>query len=116
MILGVDASNIRGGGGVTHLVELFRAADPVAFGFSQVIVWSGQETLSRVEDRPWLVKSHQSLLDKSLPYRMFWQRFRLSDLARTADCDLLFVPGGSYAGDFGPIVTMSRNMLPFEWS
>ena len=115
MILGVDASNIRGGGGVTHLVELFRAADPTAFGFSQVIVWGGQETLSRVEGRPWLVKSHQSLLDRSFPYRMFWQRLRLAKLARMAGCDLLFVPGGSYVGDFGPIVTMSRNLLPFEW-
>ena len=115
MILGVDASNIRGGGGVTHLVELFRAADPTAFGFSQVIVWSGQETLSRIEGRPWLVKRHQSLLDRSFPYRMFWQRLRLAKLARMAGCDLLFVPGGSYVGDFGPIVTMSRNLLPFEW-
>jgi glycosyltransferase involved in cell wall biosynthesis len=28
---------------------------------------------------------------------------------------LLFAPGGSHSGDFHPIVTMSRNMLPFEW-
>ncbi len=115
MILGIDASNIRGGGGVTHLAELFRAADPVAHGFSQVIVWSGQETLNRIEDRPWLVKSHQPLLDKSFPYRIFWQRFRLSKLARMGGCGLLFVPGGSYAGDFGPVVAMSQNLLPFEW-
>lgn len=115
MIVGIDASNIRAGGGVTHLVELLRAADPQAHGFSQVIVWSGLATLSRIDDRPWLVKSHQPILDKSLPYRTFWQRFRLSDVARAAGCDVLFVPGGSYAGDFQPIVTMSQNLLPFEW-
>lgn len=115
MILGIDASNIRGGGGVTHLVELLRAADPIAHGFEQVIVWSGQATLNKIEARPWLVKSHQPLLDKSLLHRSFWQRFRLSKLARLANCDVLFVPGGSYAGRFHPIVTMSRNMLPFEW-
>jgi glycosyltransferase involved in cell wall biosynthesis len=27
---------------------------------------------------------------------------------------VLFVPGGSYAGSFQPVVTMSRNLLPFE--
>jgi len=27
----------------------------------------------------------------------------------------LFVPGGSFATDFRPVVTMSRNLLPFEW-
>jgi glycosyltransferase involved in cell wall biosynthesis len=113
MRIGIDASNIRAGGGVTHLVELLRAAAPFAHGFSSVLVWSGRSTLGRIEDRPWLVKSHESLLDASLPCRAFWQRFRLSKLARDSDCDVLFVPGGSYAGDFRPMVTMSQNMLPF---
>ncbi len=115
MRLGIDASNIRLGGGVTHLTELLRVADPLACGFTQVIVWSGQATLNRIANRPWLLKSHQSLLDRSLPYRAVWQRFRLSRLARMARCDVLFVPGGSYAGDFHPMVTMSQTMLPFEW-
>jgi len=115
MILGIDASNIRSGGGVTHLVEVLRAAEPMAHGFSQVVVWSGQETLSQIEDRPWLVKSHEPLLDKTLLHRTFWQRFRLSRLARVADCDVLFIPGGSFAGNFHPTVTMSQNLLPFEW-
>jgi glycosyltransferase involved in cell wall biosynthesis len=54
------------------------------------------------------------LLNRSLPYRIFWQRYRLSELAQEAGCDLLFVPGGSYIGDFSPVTTMCRNMLPFE--
>ncbi|MBU6435206.1 MAG: glycosyltransferase family 4 protein [Nitrospirae bacterium] len=115
MILGIDASNIRTGGGVTHLVNLLRGADPLAHGYSQVIVWSGQATLGLIEDRPWLLKSRQPLLDKSLPSRIFWQRFRLDSLARQAGCNVLFVPGGSYTGDFYPMVTMSQNLLPFEW-
>jgi len=115
VILGIDASNIRSGGGVTHLVELLRIASPTANGFSRVIVWSGQQTLNQIEDRPWLVKSHQEWLDRSLPWRVFWQRFRLSALARAANCRLLFIPGGSFAGNFRPYVTMSRNLLPFEW-
>lgn len=115
MILGIDASNIRAGGGVTHLVELLRAAEPSSQGVSQVIVWSGKATLNRIEDRPWLVKSYQPLLDKVLPYRIYWQRFVLSNLARACGCSVILVPGGSYAGNFRPAVAMSRNMLPFEW-
>jgi glycosyltransferase involved in cell wall biosynthesis len=115
MILGIDASNIRSGGGVTHLVELLRAADPISQGFSKVIVWSGQSTLDRIKDQPWLLKSHQPLLDKALPWRAFWQRFQLSGLARSSGCNILFVPGGSYTGNFRPFVTMSQNLLPFEW-
>jgi glycosyltransferase involved in cell wall biosynthesis len=115
MRLGIDASNLRSGGGVTHLIELLRVSDPVAHGFSQVIVWGGKAILNQIEDRSWLVKLFQPSLDRSLRYRIFWQRFRLARLARAADCDLLFAPGGSYAGDFRPMVTMCRNMLPFEW-
>jgi glycosyltransferase involved in cell wall biosynthesis len=113
----IDASNIRSGGGVTHLVEVLRAAKPEAAGFSQVIVWAGRTTLQRIEDRPWLVKSHRPVLDRNLFFfRALWQRFSLAALARSARCDVLFVPGGSYAGGYRPVVAMSRNLLPFEWS
>ncbi len=114
MILGIDASNVRAGGGLTHLVEVLRVAKPNSSGFSKVILWAGQESLSSIEDRPWMVKSHQPMLDKGLIHRILWQRFQLGRLARLLNCDVLFVPGGSYAGDFEPIVTMSQNMLPFD--
>src|SRR5215467_12224585 len=106
MILGIDASNVRGGGGLTHLAEVLRVAEPNPVGFSKVIIWAGHETLGNIEDRSWIVKSHQPMLDKTLLHRMFWQRFKLDRLARLSKCDVLFVPGGSYAGDFEPIVTM----------
>jgi glycosyltransferase involved in cell wall biosynthesis len=115
VIVSIDASNIRAGGGVTHLVEILRAATPEAVGFSQVIVWAGRATLERIEDRPWLVKVHLPVFEKSLLLRAIWQRFSLTRLARAVRCDLLYVPGGSYAGSFHPVVTMSRNLLPFEW-
>ena len=115
-IVGIDASNIKAGGGLTHLVELLRAADPMVHGFSRVILWGGMETLSKIEDRPWLAKSHQKILDMGLAYRTFWQVFKLSKLAQEACCDILFVPGSSYVGSFGPVVVISQNLLPFEWS
>lgn len=115
MILGIDASNIRGGGGLTHFVELLRAATPESHDFSRVVVWSGRATLSRLADRPWLVKSHQTRLDGGLLQRSLWQRFRLSPLAREAGCDVLLVPGGLFTGDFRPMVAVSQNLLPFEW-
>jgi glycosyltransferase involved in cell wall biosynthesis len=116
MIVCIDASNIRQGGGVTHLVEVLRAARPEAAGFSKVVVWAGAATLRRIEDRPWLVKSHLPVLDSNVLRRALWQRFSLTRLAQSAQCDVLFVPGGSYAGRYQPVVSMSRNLLPFEWS
>ena len=116
MRIGIDASNIRAGGGVTHLVELLRAAKPQEHVFEKVLVWSGAATLGRLEERPWLRKVHEPLLDRSLLYRLYWQRFILGRTARRESCDVLFVPGGSYSGPFQPFVSMSQNLLPFEWS
>ncbi|MDD4554677.1 MAG: glycosyltransferase family 1 protein [Bacteroidales bacterium] len=115
MILGINASNLRAGGGVTHLVEILRVSEPRSYGFEKVIVWGGEETLSKVTERDWLHKIHDPLLDRSFIYRLFWQTFRLKKLAKQSGCDILFVPGGSNASRFKPVVTMSRNMLPFEW-
>lgn len=115
MILGIDASNIRAGGGVTHLVELLGAANPIEQGFKKVVIWGGTITLDKIESKDWLEKIYEPLLEKSLLHRTYWQRFRLSKLAKDKNCDLLFIPGGSFAGSFRPFVTMSQNLLPFEW-
>jgi len=114
MTIGIDATNLRGGGGVTHLVELLRVAQPKLHGIERVVVWGGTCTLQLLDERPWLAKITPQALDKGLFERTLWQRYSLSQAARDAGCDVLFVPGGSFAGDFHPIVTMSRNLLPFE--
>jgi glycosyltransferase involved in cell wall biosynthesis len=113
MNLGIDASNLRGGGGVTHLVEFLGAANPLAHGFERVFVWGPQATLAQLPSRPWLHREHVPMLDRALPYRLFWQR-RHSGPTAQRNCDILFVPGGSYSGTFHPFVTMFRNTLPFS--
>jgi glycosyltransferase involved in cell wall biosynthesis len=116
MILGIDAHCIRGvGGSITHLRELLRVADPLTSGFTKVVLWSGQTTLDQIDDRRWLVKVHDSMLDKGLSRRTYWSSSKVSSLARNEGCDVLWLPGCSFAGSFRPYVAMSRNMLPFEW-
>ncbi len=114
LVIGIDAANIRGGGGVTHLAELLRAVKPLSWGIERLIVWGSTSTLNALDNQSWLVKSSPEALNKGLLYRTLWQRFRLSQVAQTEGCHLLFIPGGSYAGDFQPVVTMSQNLLPFE--
>lgn len=114
MVLVIDASNIRGGGGLTHLVELLKASDPLSHGFNKVYVCSGNITLDRIEDKPWLIKCHHSMLDMGLINRIRWQFFHLGKLMSSVSCTLLFVPGGTYFGSFHPFVSMSQNLLPFE--
>jgi glycosyltransferase involved in cell wall biosynthesis len=114
-IIGIDATNLRQGGGRTHLIELLRSATPQQQGICKVVVWGSSATLALIDDRPWLEKVSPSSLNGGLLARVFWQRFILTRAARLASCDVLFVPGGSYSGDFKPVVAMSQNLLPFEW-
>ncbi|HXV35653.1 MAG TPA: glycosyltransferase [Myxococcota bacterium] len=115
MIVGIDASNVRIGGSVTHLVNVLANVAPERFGVSRIIVWGNRKTLTQLADRAWLEKVHCPPLDRALPARLLWQWLRLPALAR-ARCDLLFSPGGNAPGGFAPLVAMSRNMLPFAWS
>jgi glycosyltransferase involved in cell wall biosynthesis len=115
VVIGIDVTNLRGGGGVTHLIELVTASEPEKSGVSKVVVFGGRQTLDKLPKRAWLEKVNLPALDKGLFWRTFWQRFKLAGCARAAGCDILFVPGGSYSASFHPFVAMSQNMLPFEW-
>jgi glycosyltransferase involved in cell wall biosynthesis len=116
MRLGIDASTIKEGGGATHLTEVLRAVDPASFGFQSVVLWAPEITLQRIEDRPWLVKRSLPVFERHYLRRAWWQFRHLGELARAEGCGLLLVVGGSFATPFRPIVTMSRNMLPFQLS
>lgn len=112
--VGIDASNLRAGGGVTHLAELLAHAEPAKHGIDRVTVWSARATLERLPSRQWLTLSPQPELERGLIARTRWQRSQLDRLA-AASSDILFVPGGTYHGHFRPFVAMSQNMLPFQW-
>ncbi len=113
MILGIDASNIHAGGGVTHLRKILEYAEPEINNISQVMVWGGRIPLDQLPQKSWLDLRNISVLNKPLHRRLLWQQTELSKLAQK-DSDLLFVPGGLYMGSFRPYVTMFQNMQIFE--
>jgi len=113
MILGIDASNIQAGGGVTHLQNILEYAEPEKHNISQVKVWGGRNPLDQLPQKSWLDLSEISALNKPLHRRLLWQQTELVKLAKK-DTQLLFVPGGSYNGSFRPFVTMFQNMQIFE--
>ena len=115
MILGIDASNIRVGGGLTHLTELLKNFDPIKHGFKKIYCWASSSTLESIEDRPWLVKSSSPNIDGNILHQIYWAKIELNKFVEKAKCNILFVPGGTFVTNFRPIVTMNQNLLPFEW-
>lgn len=113
--IAIDATNMLGGGGLTHLMELLSEATPDRHGFSQIVVWGSPETLAQLPERAWLIKNAQSRwITRTRLRRSLWQLTQISGAARRQGCDILFIPGGSFFGRFRPFVAMSQNMLPFQ--
>ena len=102
LIIGIDASNLREGGGVTHLSEMLRNSKMEEFAIHKVIVWGGKKTLETLKDRSWLSKKLSPEIDSGWFSRICWQKYKLPKLASGAECNLLFVPGGSHSGLFKP--------------
>ena len=112
MIISIDASNIREGGGVTHLRELL-GAELLRLGLQKIVIWAGTSTLAALPSRDWLVKAHHPWLDRGLLWRVAWQLFHSGAACRQQKCALLFVPGGMYIGSFRPFIAVAQNLLPF---
>jgi len=113
--LAIDASNIRDGGGITHLSRLLGSANPGEYGIGRVFIWGRAATLAELPDRPWLSKVHVPLLERSLPLRVFWQQLLLPGEVTKAGCVALFSPGGTIPAMCPvPVVMLSQNLLPFS--
>lgn len=112
MKITIDAFNMRGGGGVTHIIEILSALNPEEYGIDTIDLWAVDNTLDQVPDKPWLNKRHHPLMEENYIQRIRWQRQVLGPSLK--DSALLYNTGGAYSGDFQPFVTMSRNLMPFD--
>lgn len=115
MHVGIDASNLRLGGGVTHLSRMLTVAQPETVGIDKVTVWACKAMAATLPDHPWLKVCHAPWVESGLVTRMFSQQFKLPSELKSHGCDILFSPGGTLPRRLTiPSVTMSQNMLPFE--
>ncbi|MEN9642847.1 MAG: hypothetical protein RIR77_2036 [Planctomycetota bacterium] len=115
IIVGLDASGIKSGGGLAHLVELVSAAKPERAGISKVVLWAERSAAEVLPQRNFLEVVQPREFNSGLLARALWQRRSLPRLARAARCDVIFVPSGTSVSSCGPLVGLSQNMLPFQW-
>lgn len=113
-LLGIDASNLRGGGH-TYISELLKASKPDINKFDKIIIWGSKKTLDDIVDRDWIIKKTHPLLDRGYLLRAWWQWKKLSKNLLNEKCSILFTPGGFSLSKFNPVVNMSQNMAPFDW-
>lgn len=113
--VGIDATNISRGGGLTHLYEILDAFKPEHNLNIKIVLWAPSSVLKKINQKDWLRKITNKSINSNLFRRTLWQLLCLSNNAERESCDVLFIPGGSYYGTFKPFVSMHRNLLPFEY-
>jgi glycosyltransferase involved in cell wall biosynthesis len=113
-IVGINAYNIRAGGGITHLSEILKNLEFEYFNIKQIILWAPSFTLSKIDAKPWLKKINTETENNSFISRYKWLFFKSKNEFDKNEVDILLVPGGTYLGSFRPFVTINQNLLPFE--
>ena len=114
--IGIDASNIGGGGGITHLNEILKAYDKEFFAdkIAKIIVFGSSRTLNRLPNFSGLEKQTYRQLNRNVIWRLFFQIKIFDSEIKKLDIDILLSLTGDYIGSFKPLVGMSRNMLLYE--
>src|SRR5690625_138514 len=108
----IDASNIKIGGGLTHLKEFIDHASPRDYGIKNIIVWGDKHLLDSLANKDWLIKKYHYLLNRGYFSRIIWRYFVLKNKIRHQD--ILFIPGTGHMNTKSISVTMCRNLLPID--
>ena len=116
MRIGIDATNVGGGGGITHLREIIENIDLVFTSnvkIESIVIFASEAVLSKLSDHPKVIQVTNKYLNSGLLKRIYFQLF-LFDRLLLDSCDILFSVTGDFIGRFKPVIGMSRNMLLYE--
>jgi len=110
----IDASNIRDGGGLTHLEELIRSFDGEKHNKLKITIFGGSN-LAALPNNNYVKKKSLQILNKSLIFRLIWQQLLFPFIIKREKFNFLLSPGGIIPiFSSVPCVVISQNILPFD--
>ena len=115
MRYGIDASNLVSGGGTNHLINLLAHINGVRDRATSITVWASDKLRAEIPRTKGIDVVTVPDINGSSLRRLFWQMRKLPYLAQDV-CDSILVPGGIAGNHSIPMISMSRNMLPYEMS
>ena len=115
MIVGVDASNIKSGGGLNHLLQNIYHVDKIDVKIEKIFIWAPSNTLIKIKNNNKVYKKTNNWINRSFLPRVFWNYFILPKELTKQKCNVLFSPGATMVNTKLPIVSMVQNELPFSW-
>lgn len=114
MRIAINATNISAGGGLNHLLRFFENIENHIDETDVFILWGRAEVLKKVTNKQFIIKKTNRFINSNTLIRSIWVKFCLKSFLKKDKCEVLYNPGGNDLSGFKPLITMSRNMLPFE--
>ena len=108
MQINIDASNIKAGGGLTHLSKIIENLESDNTNIGVI----GGGWLSNFPSKKNITISIFKAPFKNIFFQEFFKRTKLIHLLNKGN--IIFAPGGTFYSRDTPYVSMSQNMLIFE--
>ena len=110
--LAVDASRVRSGGAIRHIIGL--TSNINYSQFDRVFIWAPIGVLSKIPDHPKVIKKTNFFINSNLLFQIFWQALIFPLLLRYLRINLLFAVDSSTFTFFRPLVVLNQDILAYE--
>jgi hypothetical protein len=114
MNLGIDATNVTQGGGITHISSIMNSTNKELLKFKKIIIWGNNKTLKTIKKRKNLKKIDVKIINNKPIKRFFWQLFSLEKQLIKYKCDHALILGGISFLRKIPTTIILQNLLPFD--
>mgnify|MGYP001475521661 FL=1 len=109
-ILHIDASRLKSGGGILHLIKLLELEKYSSF--DKIIVYTYQNSeFEKFKSDKIKIKTH-SYINKNIFYQIFWQRYLLKE--KISSCDLLFTIDSTSFCKITKNVVLNQDLIGFQ--
>jgi len=116
MKIGIDASSINDGGGITHLSQIISKYKFSKSQCQKIYIWGNKKTLDKIKNLKKIEKIVLNKKYKNILFRIFWQIFLFEKELKLYNCEKVLILGGiSFLKNISPTIIM-QNILPFEIS
>ena len=114
MIIGIDGSRIKSGGGVAHILGILKSYDPQISGVTKIHLWAIRSVHDSIPQYHWLEKMSYKFEGSNILIQLFWQKFILPKICKYNRIDCLLNLDAGTVVRYSKMVTISQDMLSFE--
>ena len=118
MNVGINASNIKSVGGISHIYNLIyhlRKDYKKKYSINKIIIWSSSTAYKNLKH----LKRKDIIINQikydNIIYNLFWKIFYLNFLLKKNNCDIFFSLDGIVLRKFKKIVVLYQNLIPFNY-